>query len=165
MGKRKGFTLLELIVVMAIIGVLSAIAVPNYIKYVQKANNAKIEADGKLIEEAVLIAMLELQKSGQDTGTNTEIVSRIRNHVKATLPSIKNIVFAAERGSMQNFYAKDWYVTFAPEDKNLTDFTSIGEIVQIKIHGGTEWKYDGQFLSSSKFYERIFKFKKFKNEN
>lgn len=159
MGKRKGFTLLELIVVMAIIGVLSAIAVPNYIKYVQKANNAKIEADGKLIEEAVLIAMLELQKSGQDTGTASEIVSRIEKHVKETLPSIKNITFGALYSSNDSYFDDRWYVTFSPKNKNSMEFSSINEIFEIKVNGGMKWKYTGEIIGDSRYYHKIFMLK------
>ena len=56
---NKGFTLIELIIVIAIIGTLSAIAVPNYLKY---KNNAKITlaiADIRIIEKQIALFVLD----------------------------------------------------------------------------------------------------------
>jgi len=46
----KGFTLVELMIVVAIIGILAAVAYPSYTQYVQRANRA--EARSMLLENA-----------------------------------------------------------------------------------------------------------------
>ena len=52
-SNNKGFTLIELMIVIAIIGILAAIAIPNFISYRNKSFCSRAESDGGSIAAAI----------------------------------------------------------------------------------------------------------------
>ena len=58
---RSGFTLIELVIVIAILGILTGIAIPRYIDMQEEARGAQVIANLRTIESA---ATLYATKSG-----------------------------------------------------------------------------------------------------
>ena len=62
MDKMKGFTLIEVMIVVAIVAVLSAIALPSYQEYIRRGHRAEARA-------ALLQAAQWLERAATATGT------------------------------------------------------------------------------------------------
>lgn len=68
-NKRKGFTLAELLIVIAIVGVLAAISIPIFTNQLKKARLATNQANARQAENAVLTKwMTEDYKNGYCDG-------------------------------------------------------------------------------------------------
>ena len=68
MNKQKGFTIIELIVVIAIIAVLAAIVMVNVTQYIGKSKDAAIKANLDTIRTNAAVYMSDQEKGNGDFG-------------------------------------------------------------------------------------------------
>ena len=85
-NNQKGFTLVELMVVVVIIGILVAIAVPVYNSVTDKAEKGAIKANLRTIDGAITSATATLDATAVDTAAELEAL--MPNYIQGTLATL-----------------------------------------------------------------------------
>lgn len=60
--KKQGFTLIEVVIVIALISIISSVLVPAYEKAGERAKNTKLQADLKVLDSAIVLYRLDKGK-------------------------------------------------------------------------------------------------------
>ncbi len=75
---RGGFTLVEIMIVVAIIALLAAFAVPNFLRARKRSHATRILEDLRIIDSAIDQYAIEANKSGGATVNWTDIQSYVK---------------------------------------------------------------------------------------
>ncbi len=85
-NKKKGFTLAELLIVVAIIAVLTAIAVPLFVTALNKAQDATKDANIRAVRGAAVVEILNVEApaiTGNETKDSTNDIFTFNETNKA----------------------------------------------------------------------------------
>ena len=84
--RKAGFTLVEIMIVVAIIGLLAAIAIPNFVKARTTAQKNSCIANLKQIDGGVQQWALENKKTSTDTPGTTEVAAYLKGNAIPACP-------------------------------------------------------------------------------
>ena len=76
--RRGGFTLVEIMIVVAIIALLAAIAVPNFLRARKRSQATRILEDLRIIDSAIDQYAIESNKAGNAAANWTDVQSYLK---------------------------------------------------------------------------------------
>lgn len=130
---KKGFTLIEIVIVIVIIAILAAILVPNLTRWIDKAKLAALKSEADTVRNAVAAQILIEVKEGQEVVGATqndfsqEFWDEVSKEVNTTVQCTDS--------------DKDGYVTFSVANGGLISFTYSADN-HTATFDGSDWSYE-----------------------
>ena len=94
LGNQKGFTLLELLIVMSIAGVLAMVAVPRFTGAVALANTTKVQSDLNVLNSAIVL--YEAEHGSYPSNLTTDLKEYIQDAENLKPPKGKCLLRTGE---------------------------------------------------------------------
>jgi prepilin-type N-terminal cleavage/methylation domain-containing protein len=143
MKQRKGFTLIELMIVIAIIIILAAIAIPNYLRMTERAKKARISSDMASLATGLEAFKTDWGAYPKTTKVPVDVAGNVLyGELTGTSGAVTNVTghttITGEQGPVE--YIKPATLTSIVDPFILTGGTdSDGHIYYYSANGGQNW--------------------------
>jgi prepilin-type N-terminal cleavage/methylation domain-containing protein len=137
--KQEGFTLVEVIVVLVIIAILMAIAVPALTGYIDRARDTQYLADARNKTTAVHSVLSELYTTSNLVSTSPAQTYTIRQNSSSSWLSKMWCIDETEKYYIYQQAAKLMGTKYTPTSKNAWEYYVFGP----KVDSATVWNSDG----------------------
>lgn len=110
---KKGFTLIEIVIVIVIIAILAAILVPNLLKWVDKSKDTNMVSAAKTVKDCITAELADMYKAGEELPSDETYYDA----------GFWNAVSEDANTVVTNDSTKDGYVKFTVENNSLKTFS------------------------------------------